>query len=70
MNPFKFPETIECPECGGTMELMIEGDQKNKALSVTLYGIYHCRNRECDYDHIIEHKWELVEVTEHRYFHG
>ena len=68
MNSFKFPETIECPECGGTMDLMMDGDYSNKPLTMVYYGIYHCD--KCDYDHIIEKKWELVEVSERRYFHG
>jgi C4-type Zn-finger protein len=69
MNPFAFPERIECPECGeGIMNLMIEGDQIHSSLSVTRYGIYHCE--KCWYDHIIEKRWELAEVSEKQYFHG
>ena len=70
MNPFYFPETIICPECGSPMELMMEGDQIHSPLSVTRYAIYHCTNEECMYDHITEKRWELAEVTERRFFHG
>ena len=35
MNPFDFPETITCPECGKQMGLYVDGVQIRSALSVS-----------------------------------
>lgn len=68
MDPFDFPEQIECPECGKQMDRYVSSIQIRSAVSVLPYAIYHCTH--CGYDHLSEKRWECVEVTERRYFHG
>ena len=70
MNPFAFHDTIKCPECGSLMDIKIEGSYSNKPSIAIQYGIYHCTNEQCMYDHVIERTWELKETTEKQYFHG
>ena len=61
---------LVCPDCGSEpMEPIQDYSYDRPEREEKVEGnIYHCGH--CGHDEVVEKRWQLVSVTQRRYFHG
>ena len=61
---------LVCPDCGSEpMEPIQDYSYDRPEREEKVEGnVYHCSH--CGHDEVVEKRWQLVSVTQRRYFHG